>query len=82
MLSGSDSELYSTLTTHVVTRCDNQPLVNPNNSSESALAMVVQQQCMMLAMPMGCAQQPASCLGDEDINLIVAWIDGGAPGPE
>lgn len=75
-------DLHQLLTTHVVPRCNNKRLVVPGSPEQSALIDVLSAEAPLDAcaelprMPYGCID---TCLREEDILGIAAWIRAGAP---
>jgi hypothetical protein len=71
--------LYQQLMTYTVEECGNVPLITPGDPTNSAILKVTQKQCGDLAMPDGCATEPSFCLFQEDIDILTAWVNAGAP---
>lgn len=76
--------LYQTLTGGTkAEECQNKPLVTPGDPSNSAIVAAVKRECgSMFAMPPTCGPQQNPCIPQTDLDLIVDWIQGGAPGPQ
>jgi hypothetical protein len=74
-----DPELYDTLLTYTVERCENRVLVVPGQPENSALPMLLREGCGELPqMPLGCASSNL-CVPDSYIAGIEQWIADGAP---
>lgn len=77
-----DDTLYETLTTSVITRCDNHTLVVPGDPDNSALYLVLNGPCGSVAqMPSGCfeGEFENNCSSLEDRERLRLWIEAGAP---
>lgn len=73
------ANLYTTLTTTSVSRCNNQKLAVPNDPANSALISVLSKKCTGLTMPLGCFSPPSPpCMGAADITTLTNWIQSGA----
>lgn len=73
----NDALLPDLLRNTFVEACGNAPLVTPGDPSRSALLMLVERQCIDLVMPDECRRDP--CLPANDIAILRAWIEQGAP---
>lgn len=72
-----DANLYTTLTTHTVTKCGGRTLVQPGTPEQSAFWLVMQGLCEALPrMPNGCVD---NCIPQEYIDGVGEWIANGAP---
>jgi hypothetical protein len=76
-LRSSDTNLYETLETVVVSKCGGDKLVVPGKPSESALIEVVSGGCGSLRMPPSCSS--STCLPSADLTTLTRWIEAGAP---
>lgn len=77
-LQNDSGQLYATLTSYMVERCE-QPLVTPSDADSSAIAMVIEgNKCGDIPqMPLGC---PEFCdVRDQHLPRLRAWIAAGAP---
>jgi hypothetical protein len=68
--------LYGSLTSKVVTECDGNILVVPNDPANSAILKLPTWQCRDLVMPKGCIDDP--CLTSAELDTITTWISTGA----
>jgi hypothetical protein len=68
--------LYGSLTSKVVTECDSNVLVVPNDPANSAILKLPTWQCRDLVMPKGCIDDP--CLTSAELDTITTWISTGA----
>jgi hypothetical protein len=75
-LSDTNHDLYTVLTTTMVSRCGGAPLVKPGDAANSAMVKLVQHQCGAFVMPQGCTDPV--CISDTDLNSITSWINAGA----
>jgi hypothetical protein len=73
----NNAMLRNTLTSTRVPECGNNPLVTPNDTSKSAILMLVNRMCTGVVMPLGCNMTP--CIPAAEVTTITNWINAGAP---
>lgn len=79
MIGVDEQILYSTLTTHKVTKCGDRVLVKPCAPDESSFYLAQQENAcgpLLPQMPFGCVDL---CTTTAELEIIRQWILNGAP---